>query len=237
MSTAMKNGIASIDALPRDRLLAEFSLWSASLGRMAEDIARVDPHVDIYHADVSDGHFSPALLLFPDLLAQVRKAMTKPLHVHLMVSDAILIEQVKQFAEAGADVISVHAEHAHADEALALIAELGCKAGVVLKLETPVSEALRFLPHLSMLTLLGTKIGIKGVGLDDGACGRLTEARQMIRDAGLPQRIILAADGGIREHTVPLLRAAGAETIVMGSLAFNAPDLAARMAWVHAQGK
>ncbi len=229
--------ISSIDDLPRDRLLAEFSLWSASLGRLAEDIARVDPFVDIYHADVSDGHFSPALLMFPDQLAQVRKAMTKPLHVHLMVSDAILIEQVKQFAEAGADVISVHAEHEHAAEALSLIASLGRKGGVVLKLETPVVHAQRLLPHLSMLTLLGTKIGIKGVGLDDSACDRLREAKTMIWDAKLPQRVILAADGGIREHTVPHLRAAGAETIVMGSLAFNAPDLAARMQWVHAMGK
>jgi ribulose-phosphate 3-epimerase len=227
----------TIDGLPRDRLLAEFSLWSAKLGRLEEDIARVDRHVDIYHADVSDGHFSPALLMFPDQLAQVRKAMSKPLHVHLMVSDAILIEQVKQFAEAGADVISVHAEHDHAEEALALIASLGCKGGVVLKLETPVAEARRFLPHLSMLTLLGTKIGIKGVGLDDSACDRLREAKAMIRDAQPSRRIILAADGGIREHTVPHLRAAGAETIVMGSLAFNAPDLGERIKWVHAMGQ
>lgn len=226
-----------IDALPRDRLLAEFSLWSAKLGRLEEDIARVDPHVDIYHADVSDGHFSPALLMFPDQLAQVRKAMTKPLHVHLMVSDAILIEQVKQFADAGADLISVHAEHEHAEEALALISSLGLKGGVVLKLETPVAEAKRFLPSLAMLTLLGTKIGIKGVGLDDSACDRLREAKSMIWDAKLPQRVILAADGGIREHTVPHLRAAGAETIVMGSLAFGAPDLGERMKWVHAMGK
>ena len=84
-----------------------------------------------------------------------------------------------------------------------------------------------------MLTLLGTRMGIKGVGLDAQAENRLVESRQVIDEAG--QRVFLAADGGIREHTVPGLRHAGADTIVMGSLAFGADDLAARMAWVHAQ--
>jgi ribulose-phosphate 3-epimerase len=84
-----------------------------------------------------------------------------------------------------------------------------------------------------MLTLLGTKIGIKGVGLDSRAAPRLEEAATML--AAALHRVLLAADGGIREHTVPLLRRAGAETIVMGSLAFGASDPAARMAWVHAQ--
>ncbi len=77
----MKPAAGWFDALPKDRLLAEFSLWSADLARVADDIARVDQHVDIYHVDVADGHFSPALLYFPDLLAAVRKLTRKPLHV------------------------------------------------------------------------------------------------------------------------------------------------------------
>ena len=76
-----------LDALPVDRMLAEFSLWSADLGRLADEMARVDRHVDLYHIDVADGRFSPALLFFPDLTAVVRKLTTKPLHVHLMTSD------------------------------------------------------------------------------------------------------------------------------------------------------
>ena len=84
-----------------------------------------------------------------------------------------------------------------------------------------------------MLTLLGTKMGIKGVGLDPQAEDRLREARGMI--AATDGQTLLAADGGIRDHTVPGLREAGADTIVMGSLAFGAEDLPSRMAWVHAQ--
>lgn len=220
-----------LDALPPHRLLAEFSLWSADLGRLAEEIVRVEPFVDIYHVDVADGHFSPALLFFPDLVAAARKATAKPVHVHLMVADAILSEQIRQFADAGADLISVHAEHRERDTALALIARLGLPAGLVLQVQTPVAAAAGVLDRIRLLTLLGTRIGVKGQGLDPTAEPRLIEARAML--AGC--RILLAADGGIREHTVPGLRRAGAQTIVMGSLAFNAANLAERIAWVHAQ--
>lgn len=223
--------------LPNNRLLAEYSLWSADLTRVADEIARVDRHVDIYHIDVADGHFSPALLYFPDLVAACRKLTSKPFHVHLMTADSILLEQVRQFADAGSDLISVHAENENADEALALIGDLGVQSGMVLQLHTPVAQSAQWLNRIAMLTLLGTRIGIKGQGLDEEATSRLVEAKALIDTAALSHRIVLAADGGIREHTVPNLRRAGAETIVMGSLAFNAPDLNARMAWVHAQPK
>jgi ribulose-phosphate 3-epimerase len=223
------------EALPADRLLAEISMWSADLGRLEDDTLRIDPYTDIYHVDVADGHFAPAMLYFPDLMARLRKVTAKPFHVHLMVSDIVLLGQIAQFAEAGADLISIHAENANAVDGLKAIRALGLKAGVVLKVDTPVAAAAPLIPHLDLLTLLGTRIGVKGQGLDDTATARLKEARALVARHGNGRRIIVAADGGIRENTVPLLRAAGAETIVMGSLAFGAPDLAARMAWVHAQ--
>ena len=224
-----------LEQLPKDRLLAEMSLWSADLGRLVDDVKRIDPYTDIYHVDVADGHFSPAMLYFPDLLLAVRKVTPKPIHVHLMIADAILLDQIAQFAEAGADLISVHAENSNRMDGLQAIRKLGLKAGIVLQLHTPVSAARKLLGDIDMLTLLGTRMGIKGVGLDESANSRLTEARALVAQAKLEQRIIVAADGGIREHTVPGLRAAGAETIVMGSLAFGASDLAARMKWVHGQ--
>ena len=225
---------AWLDDLPNDRLLAEMSLWSADLGRLADDIRRVEAFTDIFHIDVADGHFSPALLFFPDLVAVARRATAKPLHVHLMVADAILQSQVEQFAEAGADLISVHAENAGADAALELIAAKGLKSGIVLQLHSPVSAAAPFLDRVGMLTLLGTRIGVKGQDLAPEAEPRLREAQALIAEKEPTRRIVLAADGGIREHTVPRLRKAGAETIVMGSLAFGARDFAERMAWVRA---
>ena len=233
MNTSSRPAPDWLNALPKDRLLAEISLWSADLGRLEEDTKRIEPFTDIFHVDVADGHFSPAMLFFPDLLARLRKVTAKPIHVHLMVADCILIDQATQFAEAGADLISVHAENSNALEALRSIKVAGLKSGVVLQLHTAVKDAAKFVPHIDMFTLLGTRMGIKGVGLDDEAPSRLTKARALVDKAG--RRIVVAADGGIRDNTVPKLRGAGAETIVMGSLAFGAPDLAARMAWVHAQ--
>ncbi len=229
----MTDRASNFSKLARDRLLAEFSLWSADLVRMADDIRRVDSFADIYHADVADGHFSSALLLFPDLISQVRAITSKPIHVHLMVEDNVLLNQIDQFADSGADIISIHAENSNVEAGLDRILSHGLKAGVVLQLHTPVQSALAYLGRIAILTLLGTRMGIKGVGLDHTAETRLASAREAIDRIEGGQRILLAADGGIREHTVPGLRSHGADTIVMGSLAFGADNLADRIAWVH----
>ena len=221
-----------LDTLPKPTLIAEFSLWSADLGALRQDMARVDPHVDLYHIDVSDGHFVPALLFFPDQIANLRKTTAKPFHVHLMVKDDVLLSQIDQFAEAGADLISIHAETAPAilDAALTRIASLGLKSGLVLQLHTPVADAAPWLHRVSFLTLVSTAIGIKGVQPDETTYLRLAEARRLLNTQA--PHVILAADGGIRDHTVPRMRAEGAQTVVLGSLAFTAPDLPARMAWL-----
>ncbi len=223
-----------IEELPRDRLMCEFSAWSADLTRLADDLARVGPYVDVLHVDVADGHFAPALLYFPDLVAQLRKIVTVPIHTHLMVADSILLQQIEQFAEAGSDLISIHLENANMlDQALDLLDRLKIPAGLVLKIDSPLEHAVPYLPRIRFLTLLGTAIGIKGVGLDEGALGRLTAAKKLIAKSGVAHRIVLASDGGNRENTVPLKWQSGADTVVLGSLAFNAPDLAARMSWLH----
>ena len=90
-----------IDALPADRLICEFSVWSADLVRLADDMARIAPYSDILHVDVADGHFAPALLFFPDLVAALRKASRAPVHTHLMAADEILLDQITQFGQDG----------------------------------------------------------------------------------------------------------------------------------------
>lgn len=128
-----------IDDLPRDRLIAEFSLWSADLLRLDVELARIAPHADLLHIDVADGHFAPALLFFPDLVAAIRKASAVPIHVHLMIADRELLAQIDQFADAGADLISIHVENASvANKALDLLAARGVAAGMVLKVDTAV---------------------------------------------------------------------------------------------------
>jgi ribulose-phosphate 3-epimerase len=152
-----------------------------------------------------------------------------------MVADNILLSQIDQFADAGADLISIHVENESiALEALDRLEQLGVAAGMVIKVDTSVKAIEPYLSRLSFVTLLGTAIGVKGQGLNENAGIRLAEAKALISSIGAHRRIVLAADGGIREHTVPFLRRAGAETVVLGSLAFNAPSLEERMTWLRA---
>jgi ribulose-phosphate 3-epimerase len=224
------------DRLPGDRLIAEFSVWSADLLRIGDDLVRIRPYADLLHVDVADGHFAPAFLFFPDLAARVRAASDVPMHVHLMVEDSIVASQIDQFADAGADVITLHAECASvATGALDRIRQRGILAGLVLKVETPVAELAPYIDQIHFLTLLGTSIGVKGKGLHPDALNRLKEARELVRRADVGHRVVVVADGGIRHETVPQLRAAGAEAVVLGSLAFGDPDLAARMQWLIEQ--
>lgn len=234
MTSKTLSGPAAIAALPRDRLLGEFSLWSADLANMETDLKRIEAHVDLHHIDVADARFTPGFLFFPDFVARIAKLTAKPIHVHLMVESEIVEEQTRQFIEAGADLISVHVENGEAGlRAVKLARELGAEAGVVLRLETPVAAVEPFLQDVAMVTLLGTSIGVKGQSLSEKACDRLIEARALMKRAGREKEIILAADGGIREQTVPLLRGAGAQTVVLGSLAFGDRDLPARISWLH----
>jgi len=221
------------NTLPDNRLLAEISLWSADLLAIGADMDRVDRYTDLYHLDVADGHFSPALLFFPDLVKAVRGRTSKPLHVHLMAQDDILPDQIEQFADAGADLVSIHAENAMVGRAIDKICGHGIRAGIVLTVDTPVARIEEYLDKISFVTLLGTRIGVKGQGLDGRALERMAEARRIIDSRQHTARTVLAADGAIREQTVPDLRRTGADAVVMGSLALGEKDLDARMEWIR----
>jgi ribulose-phosphate 3-epimerase len=216
------------EAFPADRLLAEFSLWSADLLRLRDEIARAEPFADLFHIDVSDGHFTPRLLFFPDLTARVREATARPLHVHVMANRAVLEAQIDHFADAGADLISVHDP-----KALDSIHERGKAAGLVLTPDVPTESVEPHLRRVDMITLLGTAPGVKGEGLLPEALPRLRRMRAMLDAGGLGGRVRIGADGGIRRDTVPQLRAAGADTVVMGSLAFGSDDLPATIGWLR----
>ncbi|HEY0274523.1 MAG TPA: ribulose-phosphate 3-epimerase [Paenirhodobacter sp.] len=221
----------TLRSLPKDRLIAEISVWSADLLNLEQDLARIGPYADILHIDVADGRFTPGFLFFPDLVARIVEKADCPVHVHLMTMPDIVVEQARQFIDTGADLITVHAEAG--DNGLAavdVINAAGRSAGVALTLEQPLEALAPFLDQVAMVTLMGTRIGIKGAGLDDTACDRISALRRML-PAG--RDVLVAADGGIRESTTPLLRQAGADTVVLGSLAFGAPDLHARFAWLH----
>ncbi|MBC7870406.1 MAG: D-allulose-6-phosphate 3-epimerase, partial [Chitinophagaceae bacterium] len=158
---------------PQNRVLAEISLWSAQLASLKDDLTRIDPYTDIYHIDVSDAHFVPGLLFFPDLVAALRPLTNKPFHVHLMVDNPAAL--IDDFAKAGANLITIHAENGPlVPDALAKIRALGLSAGLALQLETAPEAAAPYFDQLDLIVMMGTKLGIKGVGLDSQACPRIT---------------------------------------------------------------
>lgn len=217
---------------PADRLMADVSLWSANLACISRDIARIDPYADLYHIDVSDAHFTPNLLFFPDLVAALRPLTARPFHVHLMVErPAPLIEA---FADAGADMISIHPLGAAATrDCLDAIGKRKCAAGLALGMTDDPSSVVPFLNTIEIVIMLGTEIGVKGKGVSPLAYGRLEKMKSILRETSCTDRIKVAADGGIRTETVPLLRKSGADLIVPGSLVFKSEDLAGTFTWIR----
>ncbi|MCW5853118.1 MAG: ribulose-phosphate 3-epimerase [Anaerolineae bacterium] len=219
------------NSLPTDRLLLDFSLWSADLTRLAEEIQRTAPYADLYHLDVADAHFVPGLLFFPDLVAALRPLTVRPFHVHLMADQPARL--IDDFVAAGADILTVHLELGPSvADRLHQIRDAGCRAGLAVALETPIEDVRHYLQGLDVIVMMGTALGIKGVGLSPDAAPRLRAMRALLK-AAEATHVRLLADGGIRPQTVPVLRAAGADGIVPGSLVFKSEALAETVAWLR----
>jgi ribulose-phosphate 3-epimerase len=218
--------------LPASRLLVEASLWSADLTRLEDEIKRVDAFTDMYHLDVSDGHFVPGLLLFADLVAALRPLTSRPFHVHLMTDNPL--NHIADFAAAGADLISVHAENGPlAPAALDAIRRSGLAAGLTLGLDVAVETILPCLDLVSLVMVMGTPMGVKGVKPSQLVFERIRRIKMLISQAGLDGQVRVFADGGIRENTVPLLRAAGADGVIAGSLVFKSASLEKTFEWLR----
>jgi len=220
------------ERLPHTRLLADVSVWSADLAHLSSEIERMEPFADSFHFDVADAHFAPSLLFFPDLVRALRPLTQRPFHVHLMVERPTAL--IEDFAASGADMITVHAEAGESEVTAALeaIRRAGRSAGLALRLDTPVAACEPYVDRIDALLLLGTAIGVKGQDLAASACDRLATAASIVRERRSHVRLI--ADGAIRSNTVPLLRRAGADVIVPGSLVFQSENVAETFSWLRA---
>ena len=208
------------------------SLWSADLADLAAAIKRVEPHSERFHLDVADGHYSPTLLFFPDLVAALRPHTGLPFEIHLMTTDPAA--WIDPFADTGADAIIICFDSTDDPGAvLAAIKARGLQTGVSLLLEEEIDLLDPHWEQLDILTLLQTPAGIKGADMDERAPGRIRRARAEIDHRGLAT--VVEADGGIRRHTVPQIAAAGADFIVPGSLMFGEDPLAMRR-WLAGLG-
>jgi len=221
---------------PGDRLLTDVSLWSAGLGNLQAAVERLSPYADSFHFDVADAHFVGDLLFFPDLVAALRPHTSRPFHAHLMVEEPSKL--VDRFASAGAGLITIHCETGEREvrEAMARIRVRGCAVGMALALETPVEAIAPYASLVDAVVVMGTQLGVKGKALAPNACGRIGEMAALLERVSRRSRVPIIADGGIRKETAPMLRAAGADAIVPGSLVFEAGGLEEVFRWIHTAG-
>ena len=194
------------------------SLWSADLGNLTAEMRRVEPYSERFHLDVADGHYVPNMLFFPDLVQALRPHTKVPFEVHIMVTDPEA--WIDRFVEAGANCIIFCFDAARDPRAvLQAIRARGIEAGCSLLLDEPIEAVDSMWEWIDVLTVVGTAMGIKGASMDQRVPGKIRQARQVIQQRGL--KTVVEADGGIRRETVPLLKAAGVDYIVPGSLMFR----------------
>ena len=204
------------------------SLLSADFVRLAEEIARVEAAgADWLHLDIMDGHFVPNLTFGPPVVAAIRKISKLPLDVHLMVSNpAALIEQ---FAEAGADYLTVHVEtEPHLHRLVNRIRELGVKPAVTLNPATSVDLLDEILSEVDMVLVMSVNPGFGGQKFIPASLDKIRRLRQKLKR--LDRQVLIEVDGGVNQETAPQLIEAGVDVLVAGSAVFGSADMKATIA-------
>ena len=198
------------------------SILSCDFARLGEEIKSVeDAGADWIHVDVMDGHFVPNITLGPMIVKAARRATSLPLDVHLMIENPD--NYILDFAEAGADLISVHVEACmHLNRVVQKIKESGLKAGVVLNPSTPLSAIEWILEYVDYVLILSVNPGFGGQTFIPNSLDRIRGLRRMLQDRGISP--LIEIDGGINEKTIKDISLAGTDVFVAGSAIFESRD-------------
>jgi ribulose-phosphate 3-epimerase len=194
------------------------SILSADFARLGEEVRAIDAAgADYIHVDVMDGHFVPNLTIGPLVVQALRPESKLPFDVHLMISP--VDPYIPNFAEAGADIMTVHPEAGpHLHRTIQLIKSFGKKAGVALNPATPIDVLDSLWGDVDLVLVMSVNPGFGGQNFIDAQLEKIARLRRRIDDTG--RLIDLEVDGGINAETAQSATAAGADVLVAGTASF-----------------
>jgi ribulose-phosphate 3-epimerase len=202
------------------------SILSADFARLGEQVAEAaNAGADYIHVDVMDGQFVPPITIGAPVVAAIRPWTGLPLDVHLMIETPE--KQLEQFAQAGADIITVHIETCpDIKQVVKSIKALGVRAGVSLNPETPASAVSRILPEIDLLLVMTVNPGYGGQPFIESTLDKIAGLRAELDEKGLAAE--LEVDGGINVEVAPRVVKAGARVLVAGAVVFGSGQTVAQ---------
>jgi ribulose-phosphate 3-epimerase len=204
------------------------SILSADFARLEQEIRKVETAgADLLHIDVMDGHFVPNLTFGPPVVKAIRKVSKLPFDVHLMVEKPE--EYIKPFVEAGANIITIHAEATpHLHRVIQSIKEYEVKAGVALNPSTSLSAIEEVLSDLDLILIMSVNPGFGGQKFIPAALNKIRRLKTML--ASINAQALIEVDGGVTSANAAQLNTAGADILVAGSAIYGAVDCQAAIA-------